>query len=77
MLNNSKSVTCSECRIWYSCPLKLGNAQRAISLELKSFVDNIDKVHPAVKFTSQWSRTFRNLLEVTVSFIKGDYFRPF
>ena len=38
--------------------------------KLKSFIDKIDKVHPTIKFTNEWSKTFINFLDVTVSFIK-------
>ena len=39
--------------------------------KLKSFVDKINKVHPTIKFTAEWSKTSINFLDVTVSLIEG------
>ena len=33
--------------------------------KLKSFLDKIKKVYPTIKFTTEWSRTSINLLDVT------------
>ena len=38
---------------------------------LKSFIDKINKVHPTIKFTAEWSNTSINFLDVTVSLIEG------
>ena len=35
--------------------------------KLKSFIDNINKMHPAIKFTAYWSKTSIDFLDVTVS----------
>ena len=35
--------------------------------KLKSFLDKINKVHPTIKFTDEWSKTFINFLDVTIS----------
>ena len=37
--------------------------------ELKFFIDKINKVHPTIKFTAEWSKTSVNFLDVTVSLI--------
>ena len=39
--------------------------------KLRSFVDKINKVHPTIKFTAEWSKTSINFLDVTVSLIEG------
>ena len=39
--------------------------------KLKSFIDKIYKVHPAIKFTANWSKTSISFLDVTVSLIEG------
>ena len=39
--------------------------------KLKSFIDEINKVHPTIKFTAEWSKTSINFLDVTVSLIEG------
>ena len=39
--------------------------------KLKSFIDKINKAHPTVKFTAEWSKTSINFLDVTVSLIEG------
>ena len=39
--------------------------------KLKSFIDKIDKVHPTIKFTSEWSKTLINFLDVTKSLTEG------
>ena len=39
--------------------------------KLKSFIDNINKMHRTIKFTADWSKTSRNVLDVTVSIPKG------
>ena len=36
--------------------------------KLKSIIDKINKAHPTLKFTAEWSKTF---LDVTVSLIEG------
>ena len=38
--------------------------------KLKFFIYKINKVHPTIKFTAKWSKTFINFLDVTVSFIE-------
>ena len=38
--------------------------------KLKSFIDKINKVHPTIKFTAEWSKTYINFLAVTVSLIE-------
>ena len=39
--------------------------------KLKSFIDKINKVHPTIEFTAEWSKTSINFLDVTVSLIEG------
>ena len=39
--------------------------------KLKSFVDNITKLHQTIKFTADWSKTSVNALDVTVSIKEG------
>ena len=39
--------------------------------KLKSFIEKIKKLHPNIKFTAEWSKTFLNYLDVTVFLIKG------
>ena len=39
--------------------------------KLKSFIDNINKMHPTIKFTSDCSKTSINFLDVTVSIAEG------
>ena len=39
--------------------------------KLKSFIDNINKIHPTPKFTADWSKTSINFLDVTVSITEG------
>ena len=39
--------------------------------KLNSFIDNIKKMHPTIKFTAYWSKTSTNFLDVTVSITKG------
>ena len=39
--------------------------------KLKSFIDNINKMHPTIKFTADWSKTSINFLDVTVSIAEG------
>ena len=40
--------------------------------KLKSFkINNINKTHPTIKFTADWSKTSINFLDVTVSITKG------
>ena len=39
--------------------------------KLKSFIDKINKVHPTIKFTAEWSKTSINFLDVTVSLVEG------
>ena len=36
----------------------------------KSFIDKINKAHPTIKFTAEWSKTSINFLDVTVSLIE-------
>ena len=38
--------------------------------KLKSFILKINKVHPTIKFTVQWSKASINFLDVTVSLIE-------
>ena len=35
--------------------------------KLKTFIGNINKMHPTIKFTVDWSKTSINFLDVTVS----------
>ena len=35
--------------------------------KLKSFIDKINKAHPTIKFTAEWSKTSINFLDATVS----------
>ena len=35
--------------------------------KLKSIIDNINKMHPTIKFTTYWSKTSINFLDVTLS----------
>ena len=39
--------------------------------KLKSFIITINKVHPTIKFTTEWSKTSINFLDATVSLIEG------
>ena len=39
--------------------------------KLKSFIDIINKMHPTIKFTADWSKTAINFLDVTVSIAEG------
>ena len=39
--------------------------------QLKPFIDNINKMHPAIKLTADWSKTSINFLDVTVSVAEG------
>ena len=39
--------------------------------KLKSFIDNINKMHPTIKFVADWSKTSTNFLDVTVSITEG------
>ena len=38
--------------------------------KLKSFIDKINKVHPTIKYTAEWSKTSINCLDVTVSLVE-------
>ena len=38
--------------------------------KLKFFIDNINKIHPTIKFTADWSKTV-NFLDATVSIAEG------
>ena len=38
--------------------------------KLKSFIDKINKVHPTIKLTAEWSKASINFLDVTVSLIE-------
>ena len=33
----------------------------------KSLIDNINTIHPTIKFTTDWSKTLINFLDATVS----------
>ena len=39
--------------------------------KLKFFIDNINKMHPTIKFTADWSKTSGNFLDVKVSIAEG------
>ena len=39
--------------------------------ELKSFLDKINEVYPAIKFTADWSKPSINFLDVIVSLVEG------
>ena len=39
--------------------------------KLNSFIDNINNMHPTIKFTTDWSKTSMNFLDVTVSIAEG------
>ena len=39
--------------------------------QLKPFIDNINKMHPTIKFKADWSKTSINFLDVTVSIPEG------
>ena len=39
--------------------------------KLNSFIEKINKLHPNIKFTGEWSKTFLNYLDVTAFLIKG------
>ena len=39
--------------------------------KLKYFTDNTNKMHPAIKFTAEWSKTSIDFLYVPVSITKG------
>ena len=36
-----------------------------------SFIDEINKVHPIMKFTDEWSKTSINFLDVNVTLLEG------
>ena len=38
--------------------------------KLKHFIDKINKVHPTIKFTAEWSKTSINFLDATVYLIE-------
>ena len=38
--------------------------------KLKSFTDKINKVHPTIKFTTEWSKTSISFLDVAVSLVE-------
>ena len=38
---------------------------------LKSFINSINKMHPTIKFTADWSKASTNFLNVTVSIAEG------
>ena len=39
--------------------------------KLKSFIDNVNKMQPTIKFTADWSKTLTDFLNVAVSITKG------
>ena len=39
--------------------------------KLRSFINDINKIHPTIKFTAEWSKTSINFLDVTVSIAEG------
>ena len=39
--------------------------------KLKTFIDNINKMHPTIRFTADWSKTSITFLDVTVSITEG------
>ena len=39
--------------------------------KLKYFIDNINKMHPTIKFTADWSKTSIKFLDVTIFIAKG------
>ena len=39
--------------------------------KLKSFIDNISKMHPIIKFTADWAKRSVNFLDVTASIAEG------
>ena len=39
--------------------------------KLKSFIDNINKMHLTIKLTADWAKTSINFLDVTVSIAEG------
>ena len=39
--------------------------------KLRSFINDINKIHPTLKFTAEWSKTSINFLDVTVSIAEG------
>ena len=41
--------------------------------KLKTFIGNINKMHPTIKFTADWSKTSINFLDVTVSITECIY----
>ena len=43
--------------------------------KLKSFIDDINKMHPILKFKADWSKTSIKFLDVTVS-IPDRYIKP-
>ena len=49
--------------------------------KLKSFIDNINKMHPTIKFMADWSKTSINFFDVTASTAEGvietdRYYKP-
>ena len=39
--------------------------------KLKSFIDSINKMHPTIKFTTDWSKASINFLDIIVSIAEG------
>ena len=40
--------------------------------KLKLFIEEVNKVHPTIKFTAEWSKTSINFLDVTVSYRRSN-----
>ena len=40
-------------------------------MKLKSFIDNINKMHPTIEFTADWSKRSIIFLDITVSITEG------
>ena len=43
---------------------------------IKEFIDVVNKKHPTIKFTAEWSKTQINSLDVTVSLENGKIKTP-
>ena len=44
--------------------------------KLRSFISDVNKIHPTIKFTAEWSKTSRNALDVTGIIETDLYVKP-
>ena len=57
--------------LWWRCVDRIFLLWEHGEGKLKSFIDNINKMHPTIKFTADWSKTSIKFLDVTVSITEG------